>query len=33
MGKTARKWLGRRRDELFLILVAAVVAKAVDYLW
>ncbi|MGC5401574.1 hypothetical protein ACPXCP_38285 [Streptomyces sp. DT20] len=33
VGKAAYEWLGRRRDELFLILVAAVVAKVVDYLW
>jgi hypothetical protein len=35
--EAAREWLERRRDELSLILVAAVVsalaAKVVDYLW
>ncbi len=37
MRKAARKWLGRRKEELFLILVAgvvsAVVAKVADQLW
>ncbi len=37
MGKAARKWLGRRKEELFLIAVAgvvsAVMAKVVDHLW
>lgn len=37
MGKAAREWLGRRREDLVLILVAGVVsavaAKVVDHLW
>lgn len=37
MGRATRRWLGRRRDELVLILVAGVVsavaAKVVDQLW
>jgi hypothetical protein len=37
MGRAARKWLGRRKEELFLVVVAgvvsAVMAKVVDQLW
>lgn len=37
MAKAARKWLGRLKGELFLIVVAgvvgAVMAKVVDHLW
>ncbi|WP_405427631.1 hypothetical protein [Streptomyces erythrochromogenes] len=37
MPKAARRWLGHRKEELFLILIAgvvsAVMAQVVDHLW
>lgn len=33
MGEAAREWLGRRGEDLILIVVAAVVTKVVDCLW